>query len=81
MPRGIARRIDRLGRVVVPSEIRKMFGIRDGDELDILVEGDGIVLRKVESACATCGGVHDLRTVADAQLCRSCAEAAARTVD
>ena len=46
MSTGIVRRIDELGRIVIPKEIRKSFRIKNGDNLEILVEGDNITLRK-----------------------------------
>ncbi|MGI6324863.1 MAG: stage V sporulation T C-terminal domain-containing protein [Bacilli bacterium] len=43
---GIVRRIDNLGRIVIPKEIRRTFRIREGESLEIFVDGDNIVLRK-----------------------------------
>jgi len=43
---GIIRRIDELGRIVIPKEIRKSLRIKNGDSLEILVEGENITLRK-----------------------------------
>ena len=43
---GILRRIDELGRIVVPKEIRKKLKIREGDNLDIFVSDDNVILRK-----------------------------------
>ena len=43
---GIVRRIDELGRIVIPKEIRKNLRIKNGDNLEILVEGENITLRK-----------------------------------
>lgn len=45
---GIVRRIDDLGRVVIPREIRKQFGIKEGDPLEIFVNKDEIILRKYD---------------------------------
>jgi AbrB family looped-hinge helix DNA binding protein len=44
----MARKIDDLGRIVIPAETRRLFNIREGDQLAISVEGDSIVLKKVE---------------------------------
>ena len=46
MSSGIIRRIDELGRIVVPKEIRKSLRIRNGDNLEVIVEGENIVLKK-----------------------------------
>ncbi len=52
MDTGIARKIDDLGRIVIPAETRRLLHIREGDELAIEVEGDRIILRKREVAVA-----------------------------
>ena len=59
---GTARRIDQLGRVVVPAELRKILGIRKGDLLDIRVEDGRLVLVKIEPECAICGGSDNLQS-------------------
>ena len=51
---GMVRKVDDLGRVVVPAEMRKSFGIREGDYLDISVEEDRIILSKRQDACVFC---------------------------
>lgn len=43
---GVVRRIDELGRIVIPKEIRKNMRIKSGDNLEVFLEGDDIVLRK-----------------------------------
>lgn len=58
----MVRKIDDLGRIVVPAETRRLFNIHEGDELAISVENGGIVLRKLEAVCVFCGedaGVAD----------------------
>ncbi len=52
---GIVRRIDDLGRIVIPKEIRKVFKIREGDAISIHVNEDSIILRKEGTSCAVCG--------------------------
>ena len=46
MTTGIVRRIDELGRIVIPKEIRRNLRIKNGDNLEILVDGENIILRK-----------------------------------
>jgi len=48
----MARKIDDLGRIVIPAETRRLFNIREGDQIAISVEGDRIVLRKLEGSVA-----------------------------
>jgi transcriptional pleiotropic regulator of transition state genes len=70
---GTARRIDQLGRVVVPAELRKILGIRKGDLLDIRVEDGRLVLLKIEPECVICGGTDNLLSLHDKQVCKECA--------
>ena len=69
---GTARRIDQLGRVVVPAELRKMLGINAGDALDFRGAGDHIMLFKVEPQCALCRGAERLTKLRESQICASC---------
>lgn len=69
---GIARRVDDLGRIVLPSELRHLFGIAPGDAMDVSIDGDAIVLRKVDLACVFCDGVADLRTYRGKEVCGAC---------
>ncbi len=70
---GMSRRVDDLGRIVLPVEMRRMFGIRAGDELEIGVDGGAIFLRKVEARCVFCEGDDRLRPYRDKRVCAPCA--------
>jgi transcriptional pleiotropic regulator of transition state genes len=70
----MARRVDDLGRIVLPVEMRRMFGIRAGDELEIGVEGGAIFLRKVEARCVFCDQDEGLRPYRDKKVCAACAD-------
>lgn len=70
--RGIARKIDHLGRIVVPVELRRALGIRPGDALDSTIEGSAIILRKVEDSCVFCQSTNDLSNHRDKLVCASC---------
>lgn len=69
---GTTRRIDRLGRVVLPAELRKRLRLREGDVLDIRVEQDRIVLGKLEPACVFCASTAELRQLYDKAVCGTC---------
>lgn len=69
---GTARRIDQLGRVVVPAELRRMLGIRQGDLLDIRVEDGRLVLLKLEPECAFCARVDNLIEMHEKHVCKDC---------
>ena len=71
-PRGLSRRIDQLGRIVVPIELRRALGILEGDQLEISRDGERIVLEKVERTCAFCGSADDLRHHRAKLVCRGC---------
>lgn len=68
----MARKVDELGRVVLPSEIRKSFGIREGDYLDISVESDRIILAKRQDSCVFCHSSEDLKEFRDRMVCATC---------
>ena len=69
---GIVRRIDELGRVVLPIELRRTMNLEVRDPVEIFMEGDSIVLRKYEASCLFCGGSHQLTTFRGKQLCSDC---------
>ena len=72
---GIFRRIDSLGRFVLPKELRKSLDIQQNDYLQIFLEGDSIVLRKSQLACTLCGNTEDLVELHERKVCRKCIEA------
>ena len=69
---GIIRKIDELGRVVIPMEMRRSMGIEDGDAFEIFVDEDRIVLSKYEPACIFCGASRDLVTLNGKNVCKVC---------
>ncbi|HEX2240136.1 MAG TPA: AbrB/MazE/SpoVT family DNA-binding domain-containing protein [Actinomycetota bacterium] len=70
---GVVRKIDELGRVVLPSEIRKVFAIHEGDELDISVDGERIILQKRIDTCLFCGAESPAISYRDRRVCEDCA--------
>jgi transcriptional pleiotropic regulator of transition state genes len=76
---GVARKMDRLGRVVLPAEVRREFGIEPGDLLEIAVEGGVIVLSKVEDRCVFCASEDGLVEFAGKLVCDECAAKLAAT--
>lgn len=69
---GIVRKIDDLGRIVLPAEIRRAFELSVQDPVEIQVQGDHIILRKHTSACAFCGAVAQLTTFRGKYVCPDC---------
>ena len=69
---GIVRKIDELGRVVLPIELRRTMNLEVRDPEEIFMEGDSIVLRKYEAACVFCGGTRQLTVFRGKQICGEC---------
>ncbi len=72
METGIARKIDDLGRIVIPAETRRLFNIREGDHLFIAVEGGTIVLRKMTETCTFCGTTTKVSRFKGKGICSTC---------
>ncbi len=75
---GIIRKVDELGRVVLPIELRRTLDIAERDELEIFTENDRIILQKHESSCVFCGSVQGLTSYKGKNLCRTCTRNIAR---
>lgn len=69
---GIVRRIDGLGRIVIPMEIRKTFGIKDTDPMEIFTTKEGIVIRPYRVGCECCGSEEKLVSINGITLCQNC---------
>ncbi len=71
---GIIRRVDELGRVVIPIEIRNQFNIVEKDPIEIYVDGSSIILKKFEPNCIFCGNNKDLLSYHEKLICSECAK-------
>lgn len=69
---GIIRKVDELGRVVIPIEIRNQFKIVEKDPLEIYVDGSSIILKKYESNCIFCDNTDDLIDYKGKLICKKC---------
>ena len=69
---GMVRRVDELGRVVLPAEIRQAMDIKVKDSLEIYTDGDSIVLKKYQQSCVFCEEAEDLVQFADKRICPAC---------
>ncbi len=69
---GIIRSIDALGRVVLPIELRKTFGLEPGSPVEVFVADNGIFLQKYESACTFCGTYENLIPHHNKWICSKC---------
>lgn len=69
---GVVRRIDDLGRVVIPKELRRTLGIAEGDPLEIYVNGEEIILSKYAPGCIFCGNADNVSHFKGKIICGNC---------
>ena len=69
---GIVRKVDELGRIVIPIELRNKLDIAIKDPIEIFVEGSSIILKKYEPNCIFCSGSKELSTYKDKLDCTKC---------
>ena len=69
---GIVRKVDELGRVVIPIELRRNLEIKEKDALEIFVDGEQIILKKYSPACIFCGQAKDVSTFKGKNICPAC---------
>lgn len=71
---GIVRKLDDLGRIVLPIELRRTLEIEEKDPLEIFIEDNMIVLKKYQPACIFCGNAKDVFTYRGRNICPDCIE-------
>lgn len=69
---GIVRKVDELGRIVLPIELRRTLNIDEKDSLEIYVDGSSVILRKYQPSCVFCGEADDVVVYRGKNICRSC---------
>ncbi len=69
---GIVRKVDELGRVVLPIELRRTLDIAEKDALEIYVDGANIILKKYEPACIFCDNAKDVVEYKGKKICTEC---------
>jgi len=69
---GIVRKVDELGRIVIPKELRTTLNIEEKDSLEIYVDGEHIILKKYEPACIFCANAKDVQVYKGKNICPSC---------
>ncbi|WP_024614644.1 AbrB/MazE/SpoVT family DNA-binding domain-containing protein [Clostridium sp. Ade.TY] len=69
---GIVRKVDELGRIVLPIELRRTLDIAERDSLEIFVEGEQIILKKYEPACIFCGDAKEVINFKGKMICKNC---------
>ena len=71
---GVVRRVDELGRIVIPIELRRTLDLADRDCLEIFTEGEQIILKKYQPACIFCGEAQDVINYKGKNVCKCCME-------
>ena len=71
---GIIRRVDELGRVVIPIELRNQFNIVEKDPIEIYVDDSSIILKKYEPNCVFCGSTENLVEYKNKLVCEKCSK-------
>lgn len=69
---GVTRSLDSLGRVVIPIEIRRRFGIKEDELLEFYVEDDKIILKKFVNSCVFCGSRDNISSFKNECVCAEC---------
>ena len=72
---GIVRRVDELGRIVIPAELRRTLEIGEKEAMEICVEGSAIVLRKYRPACVFCDSTRNICVFRGKNICARCLRA------
>ena len=71
---GIVRKVDELGRIVIPIELRRTLDIAEKDSLEIYVDGERIILAKHEDSCVFCGKTKNITEFKGKNVCDTCFE-------
>ena len=71
---GVVRKMDDLGRIVLPIEIRKTLGIKEKDSIEIFIDEDRIILQKYQPACTFCNRADNIVYFSGKRVCADCIE-------
>ena len=71
---GIVRKVDNLGRIVLPIEIRKVLDIKEKDSIEIFIDDGKIILEKYQPSCVFCGSIDNIVYFIGKRICSECIE-------
>lgn len=71
-PIGVVRKVDQLGRIVLPKSLRRRYQMNEGDPVEILVQGDHIILEKYKPKCVFCMSSDQVIDYKDRYICQAC---------
>nr|DAQ80550.1 MAG TPA: stage V sporulation protein T [Inoviridae sp.] len=69
---GVVRKVDELGRIVLPIELRRSLDIAEKDALEIYVDGEQVILKKYQPACVFCGEARNISNYKGKNICSEC---------
>ena len=69
---GMVRNLDKLGRLVIPKETRRVFNLNGGDPVEIFTDGDTIILKKYAQGCQCCGNMENIKEYKGIKICKKC---------
>ena len=72
-PTGIVRKLDELGRIVLPKELRKTLDLEHRDPMEIYLDGDKVILKKYQPTCLFCGNAKVNIVYKEKNICKPCA--------
>ncbi|MGN1411592.1 MAG: AbrB/MazE/SpoVT family DNA-binding domain-containing protein [Oscillospiraceae bacterium] len=73
------RKIDELGRIVIPIDIRRKLGVNNGESLEIALQNDTVILKKHQETCIFCFGSENLSQFEGKLVCSKCIEKLKKT--
>lgn len=79
---GVVRKIDELGRIVIPKELRRTLNIEHNTPVEIFTDNEGhIILKKYTPGCDNCERTEDVKTIGQIKLCKNCLEKAKELIE
>lgn len=69
---GVVRKVDELGRIVIPIELRRVMGIEIKDPIEIYTDSEKIILKKYAPACIFCGNAEGVTDYKGKLICKKC---------
>ena len=69
---GIVRKMDQLGRLVIPKETRRVFNLNGRDPVEIFTDEDKIIIKKYNPGCQCCGNMKDVKEYKGIKICKKC---------
>lgn len=71
-PAGVVRKVDQLGRIVLPKPLRRRYQMNEGDPIEILVQGDRIILERYRPKCVFCSSLEQIVEFKGRYVCSAC---------